>query len=290
MKSISPSKRQSPAQLKRALFREAKRLGATLMGVAPVERWNDLAIDDAYKPTTIWSPTRSVVVLGLPMLLPIIESTPSINYQEMYTQTNNILDALGYRLSVWLNEQGYASVWMPRDGYGSLEYLLENHRACFSHVIAGEMAGLGTVGLSHMLLTPQYGPRVRVVSVLTTAELPSDARLETELCTGCGLCVRLCPSQALRKIKGQVVGAMDMNACTLRHIELKSENRWPCGVCAKVCSVGADRQLYERRSTAVYVKEAQALAAGKNTGVVGEWEHLRHHGSPHDKSPKTNKE
>lgn len=265
--------------LKRDLFREARRLGATVMGVAPVERWETTGIDPAYRPTAVWSPTRSVVVLGLPMLLPIIESTPSINYQEMYTQTNNLLDQMGYLLSVWLNERGFASVWMPRDGYGSLESLLGHHAACFSHVVAAELAGLGTVGLSHMLLTPQYGPRVRVVSVLTTAVLSADPPIAANLCSGCGLCVRLCPSKALAKVKGQILGAMDMDACTRRHILLKDENRWPCGVCAKVCPVGDDRHLYGRKGLDVYVKEASQIASKTPCPTVSEWEHLRRHGS-----------
>jgi epoxyqueuosine reductase QueG len=73
--------------------------------------------------------------------------------------TNTLLDQMAYRLAVFLNNLGHASIFMPRDGYGSLEILLKKMPACFSHVYAGKYAGLGTIGYSHSLLNPKYGPR-----------------------------------------------------------------------------------------------------------------------------------
>jgi len=133
----------SNESLKRGVIREARRLGALLVGFAPVSRWdeyNEVAAD--YRPTAIWKHAQSVIVLGIPMLLPIVESTPSINYQEMYTTGNILLDQIAYRLSVYLNERGHASIPPPRDGYGNLEVLLKRMPACFSHVYAAKYAGL----------------------------------------------------------------------------------------------------------------------------------------------------
>jgi hypothetical protein len=40
-------------------------------------------VPPGYRPRAIWAGARTVVVVvAVPMLLPIIESTPSINYQE----------------------------------------------------------------------------------------------------------------------------------------------------------------------------------------------------------------
>ncbi|GAB7014927.1 4Fe-4S binding protein [Methanogenium cariaci] len=65
--------------------------------------------------------------------------------------------------------------------------------------------GLGEIGKSSLLLTPQYGPRVFISGVVTGHAVPGtqngDAEKETvvpapPLCTGCGLCVKHCPGNA----------------------------------------------------------------------------------------------
>ena len=84
-----------------------------------------------------------MIVLGVPMLLPIVESTPSINHTVLYDTTNTLLDQIAYRLAVFLNNLGHASISMPRDGYGSLEILLKKMSTCFSHVYAASMLDWG---------------------------------------------------------------------------------------------------------------------------------------------------
>jgi epoxyqueuosine reductase QueG len=127
-----------------------------------------------YRPNAIWHLAKTVIVVGVPMLLPIVESTPSINYQEMYNASNVLLDQLAFRLSLFLNGRGFASVPIPRDGYGNFEILLKKMPASFSHVYAGKYAGPGTIGFSHNLINPQFGPRARYVSVVTAAEIDGD--------------------------------------------------------------------------------------------------------------------
>jgi hypothetical protein len=60
-----------------------------------------------YRPNAIWHLAKTVIVVGVPMLLPIVESTPSINYQEMYNASNVLLDQLAFRLSLFLNGRGF---------------------------------------------------------------------------------------------------------------------------------------------------------------------------------------
>ena len=59
----------------------------------------------------------------------------------------------------------------PGDGYFGIKALLKNPVAFFSHRHAAFLAGLGNFGVNNMLLTPEYGPRVRFGSVFTSAEL-----------------------------------------------------------------------------------------------------------------------
>lgn len=271
-------------KLKAKITRKARQLGADLVGFAPVSRWAERGeVAPEYRPEAIWSPARSVIVLGVPMLLPILESTPSINYTVMYDTTNVLLDQIGYRLALELNALGHASIFMPRDGYGSLEILKKRMPACFSQVWAGRYAGLGTIGHSHNLLNPKYGPRVRYVSVLTTAELPGDPLIEQDLCNGCKLCGKLCPSKALKPVRGKLIAEMDTIACTEFHQVLLQEKRWPCGICAKVCPVGEDRKLYQRTRVGSYVKEREAILNNPEDPLYKHLVHLRLHGSDGDR-------
>jgi len=268
------------ARLKDSVRREARRLGAELVGFAPVGRWAEYGeVPPDYRPQAIWPKTRTVVVVAVPMLLPIIESTPSINYQEMYDTTNRLLDQISFRLAGWLNLHGHPSLCMPRDGYASLEALLLNPFGSFSHTYAAKYAGLGTVGLSHNLLVPDYGPRVRFNSVLTEAAIAGDPMLAGELCNKCRVCERTCPAHALRFRTDSVIGDLDKDACTRHHIALRNEGHWPCGICAKVCPTGKDRALYGKRRIKDYLDEATALAADPDDPRYKTQTHLRRHGS-----------
>lgn len=271
------------AVLKKKIVREARKLGADLIGFAPVSRWREYnELKPAYWPDTIWSRTETVIVLGVPILLPIVESTPSINHTVLYDTTNVLLDQMAYRLAVYLNNLGHASIFMPRDGYGSLEILLKKMPACFSQVYAGKYAGLGTIGYSHNLLNPKYGPRARYVSVLSSVRIQGGRMIEKDLCKGCEICRRLCPAQALTTKKGSRIAELDAIKCTHIHQELKAENRWPCGVCCKVCAVGEDRKLYDSTNIRLYLKEREAIEKDPSHPDYKHLVHLREHGSSGD--------
>ncbi|MBA7715561.1 Epoxyqueuosine reductase [subsurface metagenome] len=61
-------------------------------------------------------------------------------------------------------------------------------------------AGLGDLGRNGLLITPQFGPRVRLTQIITDLPLVADSPLEfgvTEFCTVCKRCAQLCPSQSI---------------------------------------------------------------------------------------------
>lgn len=64
----------------------------------------------------------------------------------------------------------------------------------FQFRLAAVACGLGEIGYSKMLLTPQFGPLQRVAFLFTDAELDYDEMYSGEpLCRKCGACVRECP-------------------------------------------------------------------------------------------------
>jgi epoxyqueuosine reductase len=280
----SAARTVSAAALGRAVEARARELGASVVGLAPVERWGEHGeVPEPYRPAAIWPQARTVVTFGVPMLLPIIDSTPSINHQELYDTANRLLDDVGYRLSVWLTDRGHPSFSLPRDGYGSLEVLLEKPFAAFSHVMAAKYAGLGTIGLAHNLVTPEYGPRLRLASIFTTAALPGSPVRTDDCCNGCRVCERLCPVGALEHRDDALIGRYDKAACTRHHITLRGEKHWPCGICVKVCPVGADRALSGSYTTRQYLQEKAAIAADPDDPRYRGLVHLRRHGSSGDR-------
>jgi epoxyqueuosine reductase QueG len=229
--------------------------GIPLAGIAPADRWvkgsPSFGIPDEFLPQSIFPKTRTVIVIGLPVLLPVLDTTPSIWYREHYFTINTLLDQYAYRLSLLLVARGFPAVPVPRDGYGHIDVLVDTPIAFFSHRHAAYFAGLGTFGTSNMLLTPQYGPRVRFASILTAADLPPDPVLEEQLCIRCMRCVRMCPAMALAE--GEYPHCItDKHACAKNSAALNKKFRAPCGICIKVCPVGSDRAAYGRQDCSVY--------------------------------------
>jgi epoxyqueuosine reductase len=258
-----------------------------LVGFAPVERWDEMGeVPPDFRPRAIWPPARTVIVMGLEQPLPMVETTPSIVHKELYDTSNRKLDGLAYDLTRYLNRLGHASFFFPRDGYGSMRALRENNLAAFSHVMAAKYAGLGTIGASHSLLTTEFGPRVRLVSVLTSAVLPPDPMIPKDLCIKCAACAKCCPKNAIRLRSDRVIGDYDKLACLARTEELTARRCYPCGICSKVCPIGKDRHLYEERGAMKkYLREAEALAANPDDPEYKSWAHLRKYGVASKKSP-----
>jgi epoxyqueuosine reductase len=279
-------------ELKEQVIRFCRDRGVDLIGFAPVERWDEVnEVPPDFRPRALWPPAKSVIVLGLEMPLPIVETTPSVVHMELYKTANAELDQLAYDLARYLNRLGHASFFFPRDGYGSMRALRENNRAAFGHVPAARYAGLGTIGASHNLLTAEFGPRVRFVSVFTSAEIPPDPMLGKELCIKCQACAKCCPKKAIRMRPDRVVGDYDDQACLEMAEELVAQRCFPCGVCTKVCPIGEDRTLYKQPGVMKkYLGEAEALAANPEDPEYKAWTHLRKYGVARGKKQGRGKE
>ena len=75
-----------------------------------------------------------------------------------------------------MNKIGRA-LYFPRDCYFNISVLVKNPNAAFSHVIAGYYAGIGTIGDSHNLLSKEFDPRIRLVSIITDLDIPEDFKV-----------------------------------------------------------------------------------------------------------------
>ena len=261
--------------LKGSLLERCEQMEIPLVGVASVEHWKNPPflpwVPKEFYPQSIFPEARSVIVIGLPVSLPVLETSPSVYYRDLYVTVNSLLDQYTYRLANFLNERGHPSLFVPRDGYSGIKALLKNPVAFFSHRHAALLAGLGTFGINNTLLTPEFGPRVRFGSVFTSAEIPPDPMQENELCLRCMRCVAMCPVGALNN-QEYPRGLTDKKACASHSAELNRRGISPCGICIKVCPVGKDRKLYRREDVSIYSRRDR-FPEGHSA-----WEHVRSYG------------
>ena len=268
--------------LRKDILKKCRSLGIPLVGFAPVKRWEDPPkglpnvlspwIPREFWPQSIYPEAKTVIVIGLPVPLPIVETAPSIYYHELYKTVNSALDSKAYELANFLTGKGYGAVYLPRDAYGDIKILVENPFAFFSHKHAAYLAGLGSFGQNNVLLTPEYGPRVRFTSIFTTARIRPDTIKSKDLCTRCLLCVKNCPVGAIPR-KGDFPPPVDKKLCAIRSAQLRDQYRSPCGICIKVCPVGKDRELFGRNDMSIYSDEKKFEKYQKA------WEHVRKYGS-----------
>ncbi|CAG0988326.1 MAG: 4Fe-4S binding protein [Candidatus Methanoperedens sp.] len=268
--------------LKKELKNKCSTLGIPLVGFAPVGRWKNPPdelpnvllpwIPEDFWPQSIYPEAKTIIVIGLPVSLPIVETAPSIYYHELYKTVNSLLDSKAYEIANFLNEKGFGSIYLPRDGYGDIKILIDKPFAFFSHKHAAYLAGLGSFGHNNVLLTPEYGPRVRFTSIFTPAEIEPDPIKIKDICIHCLLCAKNCPVEAI-PAKGDFPPPVDKRACAIRSAQLRDEFRSPCGICIKVCPVGKDRELFDRKNMSIYSKNK------KFEKYHSAWEHVRKYGS-----------
>lgn len=100
-------------------------------------------------------------------------------------------------------------------------------------------AGVGYTGLNHQLYVPGMGAGFFLGEIVTTLELPPDGPVMSE-CTGCGACVRACPTGALG-----TGGDFDARKC-LSYLTIEYRGELPdgadlhgrvygCDACRKAC-------------------------------------------------------
>jgi epoxyqueuosine reductase QueG len=115
--------------------------------------------------------------------------------------------------------------------------------AIFSHKLAAHMAGLGWIGKSCLLITPEAGPRVRWATVLTDAPLPATGSAMAERCGECQKCVEICPQAAFtgRPFREDEPreARYDARKCELYLKDLEEKTGYGvCGMCLFVCPHG----------------------------------------------------
>ena len=184
---------------------KAKELGADLVGIAAGETLNRFP-PDPKRPQTpkriTLEDSKSVIVVARRLLTGIARLKGSDDRHKQYSTELILsdLEEISLKLIYFLEDHGYPSVTVPPMHFDPRNYAPNgDSRGPLSLPHAAVEAGLGTLGLNLMLLTPEYGPRVLLGGVLTQAALEPDRPLAAPLCVGeaCGRCLLACPADAI---------------------------------------------------------------------------------------------
>ena len=70
---------------------------------------------------------------------------------------------------------------------------VETLTAGFPNKLAATRAGLGWIGKNCLLVTEEYGPRVRLATILIDADVPCAVPITESRCGDCRVCVDACP-------------------------------------------------------------------------------------------------
>jgi len=114
-------------------------------------------------------------------------------------------------------------------------------------------AGLGQLGRNGLLITPRYGPRVKLCKVFTDLPLIPDKPIEfgvTEFCMGCERCAEECEAEAIRRgppswepaCASSSPGALKWYVDGERCFEYWCDNGMDCGTCVTVCPYNRGRR------------------------------------------------
>jgi epoxyqueuosine reductase QueG len=140
------------------------------------------------------------VVMGIRLLdelVDMLEDTgdrtgASLYRHHSYDVVNAALDGMALRVANTIQHEGFRALPIPASKRASDELIA----GVFSHKLAAHLAGLGWIGKSCLLVTPDHGPRVRWITVLTDAPLVLTGTPMKPRCGDCTACVDICPVRA----------------------------------------------------------------------------------------------
>ena len=143
---------------------------------------------------------------------------------------------------------GFKALYFPEtDPYMYLDHQRDHGEPrwspSFCHIHSAVASGLGKRGKVGVVLTPQYGPRQRWITIITNAELIPDPRLERELCLefiepgSCGdRCIEVCKTEKTGALKAWPdEGGVTQYKCAWPDLKMGGLS---CGMCIAVCPVG----------------------------------------------------
>jgi len=206
-------------------------LGADLVGFCNVE---NLIPEE-------WQNMPFAISVGIALnkeIIAGIASGPTLEYYAEYRRVNSVLNDLGARIAQHLRQLGHTARNFAATDVG----IDDNLCTKLPHKTTATRAGLGWIGKSALLVTEEFGPAIRLTTVLTDMELPVDKSILDSRCGTCDKCVQYCPGEAMTGKNWDVTcvreDIFDAHACRKAARAKAAKEGIPetiCGICIAVC-------------------------------------------------------
>jgi reductive dehalogenase len=211
----------------------ARWFGADLVGICKIDgRWlYDLPAKDNHLPQEMQE-SQYAVVMAFEMDYEMIsyyntnisESAVSIGYSRMAITNAH--------LATFIRDLGFMAIQCGNDTALSIPMAMQ--------------AGLGDLGRNGLLITPEFGPRVRLSKIITDLPLITDKPIDfgvTEFCNVCKKCAHKCPSRSIMtgertaeaNNKSNSVGEIKWPVNTESCRTYWARRKMPCSVCIATC-------------------------------------------------------
>ena len=219
----------------------AENLGADVFGVADLDLIRDYP---AYPESLMDGFTRGIVI-GVKLSDAVFDGLPATRplYAKQYQVANDRLDRMAFELARKIESAGFKAIPIPAS-----KMLRDLHWSSFiSHKAIARAAGVGWIGKNLLLITKEFGPRIRMATILTDMPLEAGEPVKRR-CGRCRECIESCIAGALKESDFEEYpvreSAFDVDRCAERLKEFASDpdiGYMVCGICVKVCPWGMRR-------------------------------------------------
>lgn len=193
------------------------------------------------------------ITIGLRLNDSIIDNIyegPTPEYKQHYHDVNALLNNIAVDVKKLMVEMGNMAEFIKStlewEDEKTIPDYYETLAVEFPHKTAATRSGLGWIGKTDLLISHDFGPRIRLVTILTDRELETGIPVEESQCGECVICVDKCPADAATG-KSWSAGMQrkelyDAYKCRIKAKELAKAriglDEAICGICVAVCPKG----------------------------------------------------
>ena len=233
---------EDPTRIAREIKNICKFFGAHIVGITNIDkRWHyqyryDLK-NQGDRPNDLPGGLTNVIVIGHAMDYDLVQTYPSALAGASCGSGYSHEAASVVQISQYIRNLGYEAVSSMNDTALAVPYAIK--------------AGLGEYGRNQLVITPEFGPRVRFSKIFTDLPMALDQPKKfgiTEFCNICERCADACPPKAIPRgqptefgpnkssIRGVVKWTADCEKCFGYWARMGSD----CAICMRVCPFNKD--------------------------------------------------